>query len=332
MDADARLARRLKLHELHALLAAAQTGSLAKAAGQLALTQPAISKTVAVLEAKLGLRLLDRTGRGVAPTAEGKVLIARALNIFAELRHVTEEFEAMADPTAGELRVVGAPILVAGFLPRVLTRLAQDRPGLRYHVLEVDAEQQSRALRSRVADIMVGRAPQGVQSEGITFEPLYEEKLFIVAGANHPLVRKRKVTSDDLRQQRWILPSPDTVIGRLTATSLAALGVPTERPAVTSMSMPLRFQLLATGQFLTTLPGSLLHLSEMGPMLRPLPFDLPQAASDVGLANLRDVSLPPVARLFAQYAREVAKPLTDLDTTLFGRRRRKRMDEGLPRR
>lgn len=332
MDADARLARRLKLHELHALLAAAQTGSLAKAAGQLALTQPAISKAVAELEAKLGLRLLDRTARGVAPTAEGKVLIARALNIFAELRHVTEEFEAMADPTAGELRVVGAPILVAGFLPRVLTRLAQDRPGLRYDVLEVEPEGQSRALRSRVADIMVGRAPQGVQSEGITFEPLYEERLFIVAGAKHPLVRKRKVTSDDLRQQHWILPLPDTVIGRLTATSLAALGVPTERPAVTSMSMPLRFQLLATGQFLTTLPGSLLHLSEMGPMLRPLPFDLPQSASDVGLATLRDVSLPPVARLFAQYAREVAKPLTDLDTTLFGRRKRKRMDEDLPRR
>ena len=179
---------------------------------------------------------------------------------------------------------------------------------------------------------MVGRAPPGAQSEGITFEPLFEEKLFIVAGANHPLVRKRKVTSDDLRQQRWIVPPPDTLIGRLTATSLAALGVSTERPAVTSMSMPLRFQLLATGQFLTTLPGSLLHLSEMGSMLRPLPFDLPQGASDVGLANLRDVSLPPVARLFAQYAREVAKPLTDLDTTLFGRRRRNRMDEGSPRR
>ncbi|MFM9889015.1 MAG: LysR family transcriptional regulator [Burkholderiales bacterium] len=323
MDAYARLARRLKLHELRVLLAAAQTGSLAKAAGQLALTQPAISKTVAELEAKLGLRLLDRTARGVAPTAEGKVLIARALNIFAELRHVTEEFESMADPSAGELRVVGAPLLVAGFLPRVLTRLAQDRPGLRYHVLEVDPEGQFRALRTRVADIMVGRKPPGVQGEGITFEPLFEEKLFIVGGVNHPLVRKLKVTGDDLRQQRWILPLPDTSIGRLTATSLAALDVPTERPAVTSMSMLLRFQLLATGQFLTTLPGSLLHLSEMGPMLRPLPFDLPQGASDVGLASLRDVSLPPVARLFAQYAREVAKPLTNLDTTLFGRRRRK---------
>ena len=326
MDADARLARRLKLHELHALLAAAQTGSLAKAAGQLSLTQPAISKTVAELEAKLGLRLLDRTARGVAPTAEGKVLIARALNIFAELRHVTEEFEAMADPAVGELRVVGAPILVAGFLPRVLARLAKDRPRVRYYVLEVDPEGQFRALHTRAADIMLGRAPPVAQSEGITFEPLFNEKLFIVAGVNHPLVRKRNVTSDDLRQQRWIMPPPDTLIGRLTAAGLAALGVSTERPAVTSMSMPLRFQLLATGQFLTTLPGSLLHLSEMRPMLRPLPFDLPQAASDVGLASLRDVSLPPVARLFAQYAREAAKPLADLDATLLGRRRPRRVN------
>jgi len=280
------------------------------------LTQPAISKTVAELEAKLGIRLLDRTARGVAPTAEGKVLLARALNIFAELRHAAEELQSLADASAGTLRIACAPILVGGFLPAVLNRLMHDKPGVRYDVREVEPDAALRALRERLADILVGRPLSGNPTD-IEFEPLFEEKLFIVAGANHPLARRRSVLADDLRKQRWILPQPETAIGRLVEPALAKLGVPTRDAAVRSMSVLLRFPLLATGEFVTALPGSVLFLGNAQRALRALRalrIELLQTAGPVGLMSMRGISLPPVARLFGEYARQVAKRLQGLQS------------------
>ena len=72
-----RIGRRLKLRDLHILLAVVQRGSMAKAATELAISQPAVSKAIAELEHTVGLRLVDRTRHGIEPTTYGRVLIKR---------------------------------------------------------------------------------------------------------------------------------------------------------------------------------------------------------------------------------------------------------------
>jgi DNA-binding transcriptional LysR family regulator len=101
MDLDDRASRRVKLRDLRLLLAASQWGSMAKAATRLNVSQPAISKAVADLEDTLGVRLLDRTARGVEPTAYGQTLLKRGVAIFDELQQGVKDIAFLADPSAG---------------------------------------------------------------------------------------------------------------------------------------------------------------------------------------------------------------------------------------
>ena len=81
-----RIGQRLKLRDLHILLSVVQRGSMAKAAAELAISQPAVSKAIADMEHAVGLRLLDRSRNGIEPTAYGQALIKRGLVIFDELK------------------------------------------------------------------------------------------------------------------------------------------------------------------------------------------------------------------------------------------------------
>ena len=92
-----RIGRRLKLRDLHILLAVVQRGSMAKAATELAISQPAVSKAIAELEHTVGLRLVDRTRHGIEPTTYGRVLIKRGMTIFDELKQAAQELDFLAD-------------------------------------------------------------------------------------------------------------------------------------------------------------------------------------------------------------------------------------------
>ena len=95
--------RRLKLRDLHVLQAAVETGSMAKAAAHMAITQPAVSYAISELEQVVGMPLLDRTSQGVTPTVYGRALLERSAIVFNELRCGISEIASLADPGAGEL-------------------------------------------------------------------------------------------------------------------------------------------------------------------------------------------------------------------------------------
>ena len=112
-----RIGRHLKLRDLHVLFAVMQSGSMAKAARHLAVSQPVVSAAIAGLEQTLGVRLLDRSRRGVEPTIYGRALLNHGLAAFDALRQGVKEIEFLADPTAGEL-LIGCPEWIAAGLLR----------------------------------------------------------------------------------------------------------------------------------------------------------------------------------------------------------------------
>jgi len=105
MPWDDRLKRRLKLRDLDILAAVVQAKGMGRAASNLNISQSAISKAVADLEHALGVRLLDRSRRGIEPTAYGQALISRGVVLFNELRQTVRDIDFLADPSARELRV-----------------------------------------------------------------------------------------------------------------------------------------------------------------------------------------------------------------------------------
>src|SRR5258705_10058036 len=105
IDWESRIGRRLGMRDLYVFVTVVQRGSMAKAAKQLNVTQPAVSKAIGDLEHTLGVRLLDRRPQGVEPTMYGRALLKRSNAVFDELKQSIRDIEFLTDPTTGELKI-----------------------------------------------------------------------------------------------------------------------------------------------------------------------------------------------------------------------------------
>jgi DNA-binding transcriptional LysR family regulator len=309
MDWVDRIGRRVKLRDLHVLLAVTQWGSMAKAARHLATSQPVLSKTIAELEHALGVRLLDRGPHGVAPTIYGRALINRGLAIFHELREGIKEIEFLADPAAGELRVGCPETMSAGLLPAILETLAQRSPRVVLHAVQANTvTQEFRELRERGVDLMLGRVC-GPFDDDLAVERLYDERMFVVAAAHSKWARRRKLALADLAGESWVNAPQDSIVGAYLADAFAAQGLAPPRVGVVSFSMYLRNTLIASGRHVALMPGSVLRFSAERFALRALPVRLPPANAPIAIVTLKNRTLSPVASLFVECAREVARPI-----------------------
>ena len=196
-----RIGGRLKLRDLHILLAVVQAGSMSRAADRLAVSHPVVSKTIANLEHVLGVRLLDRTSQGTEPTASGRALLACSTIVFDEMRRGVQEIAFLSDPTVGDLRVGTAAPYVDGLIPAVIARLAERFPKIRFHVTDMDAVTLCGRLRERKLDLVVGRVLSTIFGDDLTAKTLFDDPLHVIAGVDSSWSRRRKLSLADLSGQ-----------------------------------------------------------------------------------------------------------------------------------
>jgi len=308
MNEAERIERRINLHDMRVLMSVVEAGSMGKAAKRLATSQPAISRSIANLEAALGVTLLDRSAQGIEPTAYGRALVRRGLAVFDELMQGVKDIEFLADPTAGELRV-GASIAVAvGFLSSVIDRLSRRHPRLSFQVLSTDTTTAYRALVEREVDLLIAHVIEPIEEEHMNAEVLFHDPHVVVAGAQNPWTRRRRVALSDLMGELWVLPLPDAPYGRVVFEAFRACGLGVPRTAVAS-TLPIRSSLLSTGRFLSMVPGVVLRFQGKHQALKGVPIELPTTSRPLAIITLKNRTLSPAARLLIDYAREAAKPV-----------------------
>src|SRR5215813_9909571 len=174
MDWADRIGRRIRLRDLHILLAVAERGSMAKAAAHLAISHPVVSKTISDLERTLGVRLFDRNSQGVELTSYGRALLECGISVFDEMRQGLKRIELLADPTSGELRIGCPEITMAGLMPAIVERFSRQYPRIRLHVVLANiAMLQFEDLRARNVDLLIGRMPQPFLEDDLTAETLF---------------------------------------------------------------------------------------------------------------------------------------------------------------
>ena len=191
---------------------------MAKAAAELGITQSAISQMVTGLEDALGVRLLDRSPRGVEATVYGRTLLKYGKAAFDHLRQGIQEIEFLADPDVGEIRV-GAPESVSSaILPAIIRRFSQQFPRAHLDIDTTDITVAVPKLRDRSLD--VGMALGGIAREDVSLasdlkvEKLFNDELVIVADMHSPWARRRKVDLADLADAPWILAPSGFADGR----------------------------------------------------------------------------------------------------------------------
>ena len=313
---DARIGSRVRLRDLHILLTVVQNGSMVKAAVQLNVSQPAISDAIASLEATLGVRLLDRSRKGVEPTVYGAVLLKYGQMAIDDLRQGVKEIEFLADPTAGELRIVCTDTIVNGSLVPIIQRLNHRYPRVRLHVAQFASPlYEFSELEQRKADLAMVRlnlGPGSRISPAMNAEELIDDRYCIVVSTRSPLARRARVQLADLVNERWIVPPSDVLPeGASVSTPIqeAFLDAGLQPPEfmITTFSAFLRTTMVASGQYVSVLPQSVLRLHP--DKLRELRTALPMPRWPVAIVSLKSRTLNPAAGHFIECAREVANSI-----------------------
>jgi DNA-binding transcriptional LysR family regulator len=306
-----RVSQRLKLRDLRLLDAVVRWKSMARAATQLNVTQPAVSKAIAEMEHTLGVRLLDRSRQGVEPTPYGRALLKRGAAIFDELRQGVREIEFLSDPAAGEVRISTSEPFAAGLLPIVLARLSHRYPRVSIYVTQSPiATLQHRQpryseLRERNVDLVLGPIVVSNSDDDIEAAPLFDEHLVVAAGISNPWAHRRKIELADLIDEPWSLQPPDTIAGARSVEAFRACGLDVPRGKLISTSVQLQIGLVAAHQFLSMFPRSLVWFGAKRFAIKALPIRLLVKPRQIGIVTLKNRTISPAAKIFVQTAREV---------------------------
>jgi DNA-binding transcriptional LysR family regulator len=304
-----RIGRRIKLSDLHVLLAVAQSGSMAKAAKELAVSHPVVSRSISELEHTLGVRLLERNPHGVELTEFGRAMLSRSHAAFDELRQGVKDIEFLADPTAGEVRIGSTGPLIASFVSSIVDRLHRRYPRMVFHIAPTTDLALQRDLDERKFDLLILRRIGPFAEDQVSFEVLYDNPYFVAAGVKSPWVRRRRVEFADLVDELWILPPAGTRFGSLARDIFRAKGLPCPRAAVIASGLETTINLVGTGRYFTIYPESVFTFPAAHPFIRKLPIELPIVSGPIGIVTLKNRMLSPAAQLFIEAARDVAKPL-----------------------
>ena len=211
MQLSDRIGRRMKLHDIHVLMAVVQAGSMGKAAVLLNTTQSAISRSIADLEQTIGVRVLDRSSHGVEPTQYGQALLKRSVVVFDELKQSIQDIEYLSDPGAGELRIGSSAPQSEGIVLAVLDRLSRQYPRIVVQVVIGGILELCDELRERRIDLGFARMSESVPSGDIDQEVLFDDPLVVVADMQNPWARRRKIKLAELVDEPWTWTLPGSL-------------------------------------------------------------------------------------------------------------------------
>jgi DNA-binding transcriptional LysR family regulator len=264
-----------------------------------------VSKAIAKLEHTLGVRLLDRTPQGVEPTTYGLALLRRGTAAFDELRQGVGEIEYLSDQGIGELRIGYGEPLAINLVAAVVTKLISKHPRLILHLRRADTiALDFRELREREVDLMFGRVALPFREEDLDAETILQHSVVVVAGAESPWVRRRKLKLADLVDEKWILLPPEMPESEWVASAFRSQGLTPPRARVTNFSLDTRPALLERGDFLSVFPP---HLLSRYPSIKALPIDLGLQPRPIAIVTLKNRALSPAAELFISEMRATAK-------------------------
>lgn len=247
------LQRRIRLTQLRLLVAISERGSLARAAQDLHVTQPAATKTLRMLEAAVGESLVNRGSGGSVLTPTGEILCKRARLILAELMDAEQELGLWHSGGAGHVVVGALPVAAPMLIPQTLKALAVLAPRVTVEVIEGAYDIMFRELVAGKIDMLVGRAWPGEET-GVMTDVLYESTFQLNVRLGHPLAKRRRLTLKDTVAYPWILPPPSAHTRAAIEDMLRHAGLAMPPHPVETTSYQVIRSMLADSDLIAALP------------------------------------------------------------------------------
>ncbi|HSV61209.1 MAG TPA: LysR family transcriptional regulator [Variovorax sp.] len=205
----------MNLQQLRHLVALHETGSFSRAAEQLHLTQPALSRSIQLLEEELGVSLIDRIGKRNEFTAFGKAVLARARRVVFEAEELKRSALLLQEGLAGSLRVGMAPGAAALFMRHALKSFATGYPQIRLQIGQGSTEALLEQLRRKQLDAVVADSRAVTPSEDLVLEQLPDMAAGCLCRAGHPLLALQPITIEQLARYPVAAPHLSSEIARI---------------------------------------------------------------------------------------------------------------------
>lgn len=299
---DERIGRRLTLWDLSILLTAVEAGSMSKAAERLRVSQPAISKTISLLEREVGAQLIVRSPRGIKPTDHGRALLDRSRAALDELKDAIEEMDVLSDAKAGKLRLAANEVALSGVVGMVINRLHARYPGIVFEIVPAYTHAaQIHELEQGTVELVIGQVAPSDMARHLQVSELFQEPLVVVAGPRNPWTRHTKIELAELMDAPWAFSPLNSVSGQSMEQAFRASGLGLPRIMVVSSSMQVLRRLVMDNEFLALFPRS----AAQGVCI--LPVTVKALWQPIGILTAPHRTLSPLAKLFIDCARSVVR-------------------------
>ena len=252
--------------DLAYFLSVASTGTLARAAEQLGISQPAVTKAIQRLERKVGVTLVERTARGSVLTEAGKIFQTRVLSVSMQLDSALQEARDIGGGHAGLLRIGATPATTSFALRSLFPTLLVERPAARVSVTTAFGDVLLDAIDKREVELAVCPLPETLDASMVK-EVLYDDHYSLMVSTGHPLAKRESVTLDDLVDCAWAASSRQEFARVQIEQAFAKQGYPRMRIVAEANSLAALMLIVSTTHLV-----SLIDARSFNP--GPLPFDI----------------------------------------------------------
>ena len=296
----------MRLTQLRDFVAVMKAGSLRSAAQALGISQPAVTKSIRQLEDELGMKLLQRSGRGTTATSAGKALLARARVIQAELAKIEQDLDELRGRRGGTVVVGVSPAAAVLLVPEAVLRLRRSHREVRVRLVEGLAHSLMALVRDETLDFSVGLKESDKPDSAIRFTPLVRVPMIIAGRRGHPLADAKSLR--DLADATWIAFNQPGRGGFLDRSFRAARLQP-PRDVVLCESYGSALALMARTDALGLIVPQLLEEPYSRGALRPIRINEPIPAMTFGIFRRADAPLSPAASAMAESVTAAAREL-----------------------
>lgn len=276
----------------------AQTGNITRAAAELNVAQPTLSKALKLLEDQVGTPLLERHAHGISLTPIGARLAEHAAVVVAQVNDAAAEMAQLQTGQGGHVQIGAGPSWVRRMLPEAVSRITTQRPDMMIEVHTGFDESLLERLAKGALDFVVAERPLDGESGNLEFRLLTADDLIVVGRADHPLARRKSVSTLDALAMAWALPPGDTLARRKLDGRVISLGHSPPQAHVVSTSLTFLLTHASQTDTLVYTTRSQLLTPEAAPLVE---IDVPELVTNrqAGLIYRSPGLLTPAARVIA---------------------------------
>jgi LysR family transcriptional regulator, regulator of abg operon len=296
----------MRLNQLRDFIAVVEAGSLRAAAAKIGVSQPAITKSIRLLENELHAQLLQRNARGAAITRAGKAFLARARIIQGELRKAEDDLQALRGGEQGSVAFGVASAACMLLVPDALQQFRRSQPAADVRVVEGASRGLILLVRDETLDFCVGQTPNAPLDGALQFKPLFRPPLAVVARRGHPLRGAKSLR--ELAGASWLMFYPRGS-GAMLEKMFAAAGLPLPRPIVHCESYATALSLVAKTDVLGLLSQQMINEAWGQRHLEKIDIEETIPAPLLGLYSRAETPLTPAAQAMAQAITATARRL-----------------------